>query len=1007
MRRLTNNWLFGAVSPLLTGRLDSDIYGNSCAELLNMKVHRQGGISRRPPLKKKLETGAYKRMIPFIIDKTHVYAVLLGAGAINVYDYLNNTLVGDTLTLPTHSESVHSWANISANQCAEVKYAQYYNDLYLVHPMFPLMRIRYSSIFTVSTPQVFVNQDVKPHYIKLTITMNQTVSAENISFTFDGVNHSFSIQPTTSASAIITVLNSYDYPGWTVETESNTISFTPIGTMDKYIQYDFNDSDLFRFSDGSGNPPSSFTPVFSLEDLDEDELGVVYGSDDFNDCYLNRMNDLGVYEFASDIAIVAEKMFLTVNGNPCNIYASRPYGTSQIVYPKRSNDTILDFVQFELVMTENTTMKDEADLPVSIIKDTTGEVVYEGVSTDQKLWFTPSANQITDRKSLDEYRKGKYVNGDYVAYSANEFVVEYESGQPNIVKKLKRITTSATTEVDYIERVEVYYRTYDETVDTSKLTYDRTTHEYATDRYFLKLNSTDAETFISEHPDVQYEHTSYGYFFEVEITDDGYAGLQNRYEKTKDNYLNSRAAYYTRSGSGTSQEPYVYTYVTNAKLEDISTYYEKSVVFTESSDLPSSAEVCEYGYQYVYSGTYNQLRATYLDNGMIGSLTYNDVEVIKAIPYYQFDMSVESNIYETSVEVDKVATASTSMEFQLSSGRNDRIEWMRLGDYVMVGTESSEWRLDSDMNALSSTAKMYSSFGSDNGLSINLGTDVVFLQRGNGLRLFYKDYYGLQNVELTLTNPDIMKGSIKELAGMVTPEPAIYALKTNGDITALCVDRNNGVQAFSAWTFTSEKPVSICVLENDSTQILVALMSDGTHTYIAEFDSTEILHFADCGYQFRKTEDTTIVSQKTYYAKRGEVFEEALPVINPKTEGLYEFGLYDDVRNYVSRMTANPFDTVLQDGSVTIGIAKNVSKMIFRCLDTGHLITYFNPKDKTLTRSPICCDSTGTYERGLADHAVNVNGGTTRDLMISVESVGDEPMTLLAMAYELRMNRNG
>ena len=971
MRRLTNNWLFGAVSPLLTGRLDSDIYGNSCSELLNMKVHRQGGISRRPPLKKKIETGAYKRMIPFIIDKTHVYAVLLGAGAIDVYDYLNNSLVGG-LTLPTHSESVHSWANISANQCSEVKFAQYYNDLYMVHPSFPLMRVRYSTGFVVSTPQVFVNQDVKPHYIQLSITMSQTVTAENIVFTFDGVRHSFSIQPSTSASAIISVLMAYDYPGWDIESESNTIKFTPKETIDKYIQYNLNDPDQFGFTDNSGNPPVSFTSVFSLEDLDEDDLGVVYGSDDFNDCYLNRVNDLGVYEFASDIAIVAEKMFLAVNGNPCNIYASRPYGTSQIVYPKRSNDSILDFVQFELVMSENTTMKEEADLPVAIMKDTTGEVVYEGTSTDQKLWFTPSANQITDKKSLDEYRKGRYVNGVYEEYSAHELVPVYDTTDTNIITKLKRITITETTEEEYITRTYGFYPTDDAELMMNKLSHSSYTHEYSNNKYYIQSGSEYALATIS---------------------DSGTGGLKYDYQPTKDNYINPRAEYFNSS----------HQYVSNPVLADIRTYYERTVIFTDLSLYP----IYEQTYQYVYTGTTNQLKAKYLDNGMIGSLSYNGVETIKAIPYYQFDMSTEANVYEKSIDVDKVATASTAMEFQLASGRNDRIEWIRLGDYLMVGTECAEWRLDSDINALSSASRMYSSFGSDNGLSINLGTDVVFLQRGNGLRLFYKDYYGLQNVELTLTNPDIMGGSIKELAGMVVPEPSIYALKSNGDITALCVDRNNGVQAFTVWTFTTEKPVSLCVLENDSTQILVALIHDGTHTYIAEFDTTEILHFADCGYQFRLTEDTTPVSGKVYYVKVGDIFTEAENVVNPKSEGLYEFGLYDNVRNYVSRMTANPFDTVMQDGSVTIGIAKNVSKMIFRCLDTGHVITYFNPKDKTLTRSPICCDSTGAYERGLADHAVNVNGGTTRDLMISVESVGDEPMNLLAMAYELRINKNG
>ena len=65
MRRLVNNWLYGEVSPKITGRLDTDIYTAGCMRLENMYVHRQGGISRRPPL---ITQGRYR----FIYHQTHL-----------------------------------------------------------------------------------------------------------------------------------------------------------------------------------------------------------------------------------------------------------------------------------------------------------------------------------------------------------------------------------------------------------------------------------------------------------------------------------------------------------------------------------------------------------------------------------------------------------------------------------------------------------------------------------------------------------------------------------------------------------------------------------------------------------------------------------------------------------------------------------------------------------------------------------------------------------------------
>ena len=84
MRRLVNNWLYGEISPLLTGRLDTDIYAAGCSKLENMYVHRQGGISRRPPLKylRKIFVNIRSnanptRLIPFTLSASQSYFLYL------------------------------------------------------------------------------------------------------------------------------------------------------------------------------------------------------------------------------------------------------------------------------------------------------------------------------------------------------------------------------------------------------------------------------------------------------------------------------------------------------------------------------------------------------------------------------------------------------------------------------------------------------------------------------------------------------------------------------------------------------------------------------------------------------------------------------------------------------------------------------------------------------------------------------------------------------------------
>lgn len=979
MRRLINNFMFGQVSEMMSGRLDSDVYGNSCSVLRNFRVHRQGGISRRPPLKKLIEVSGYTSMLRFIVDETHVYAVLLGEGKIAVYDYLNNEIYDSTsdppLLLPSTGQSGHIWEDITATECADVRYSQYYNDLYVVHPNYPIMRIRYSGGFVISTPQVLVNQDVEPHAIECTFTKNSRTSG-SLAFTFCGESHAVSVSSTTTAADIASALALFTWSGFSVQAEGAKLVFTAEDTLGKYQAYDF-DSDQFGISPGN----IGFSVDYSYSTLDKTEFGLVYAEDDFLPFYLNRevkINDVptGEYLFASAIKIASEKMFLLVNGNPCEIFASRPFGASQIVYPKRSNDTILDFIQFELVATPVNKVKDEGEIQISVLRDSDDEIVYESTSSAQKLWIPPAQGQITTKQSLSMYRNG-YLDGD-TWVPANELQIELDPSNPRKIVKLKKQTTDETTYVDYVTlESDVYFETNDTKVDMTKMEWGN--GGYETDKYF----------YAHVNPDQSIRYDA------IEVDDAGTYGIKNTYKKTQDQILENKRYF--------KYENNHYVYVSSPVKSELENYYELTLVFTDLS----TKKVYENGECYVFTQTGENLVTKTLYSGAVKYMALGDDIVVSAIPYYTYASVSESDLLEEETTIDRVATSSTGMEFQLASGRNDRLSWIELGDYIMIGTQSDEYRVDSGANAKNVSPVNYTSYGAVKGITAKLGPDIIFLQRGNGLRLLYKDYYGLQNVELSLTNPDITKGEVVQMVGLVTPDPMLFVLMGDGRIVNLCIDRANGVQAYSEWTFT-DKPIALCEMMEDSEQILVALMQDKLgRQYIAKFDTDETEHFSDCGYGYVLTGDTSADPNKSYYEKDGNEYELVVPISNPKEEGLYEFGLFNYINEYVSTMTANPFDAVTQDGSVTIGEAKNVSKIVFRCVRTGHIKTWFNEKDKTTTRVPVCCDSSGEYDGELADHSVNVNGGTTRDLMITVESVGDEPITLLAMAYDVRINRNG
>ena len=59
-----------------------------------------------------------------------------------------------------------------------------------------------------------------------------------------------------------------------------------------------------------------------------------------------------------------------------------------------------------------------------------------------------------------------------------------------------------------------------------------------------------------------------------------YFARSEQYALTEDTMIDPEKTYYTRSGSGTEQDPYVYTEVANPDVQDIGTYYELSYAYS-------------------------------------------------------------------------------------------------------------------------------------------------------------------------------------------------------------------------------------------------------------------------------------------------------------------------------------------------------------------------------------------------------------------------------------------
>jgi hypothetical protein len=316
-----------------------------------------------------------------------------------------------------------------------------------------------------------------------------------------------------------------------------------------------------------------------------------------------------------------------------------------------------------------------------------------------------------------------------------------------------------------------------------------------------------------------------------------------------------------------------------------------------------------------------------------------------------YDLDDPNALLKVITETNDVITARCGMQIELASGRNDRIMWISAMNNILVGTEASEWMLPYDIDPTKQSASMVSSYGSLAVQPDSMHSGVFFLQRGNRLREFVSDQNGLGSHDLSFHADHMISQSVRQMVCMRNPDPTVFLLLNDGKLVVLCYDKNFDVQGWSRWE-TAGTILSIATKENASGQELFALVQRGSTCYLERFDYSEKLVFKD---------------------RLGAVVDKNL--------------------DYDSLLIGNRFD-FLTEGGTSIGRSKKASEVWLRCLDTGVMKVGVEEKSMQSTNKAV----------GSSDYKVTITGGARKELQVRVQSVGGDPITLLAMTYEVEVN---
>lgn len=141
----------------------NNIHGVS--ELENMDVLQSGGLKRRAGLKKIKNIADNSILVPFVINESEKYLLVISESAIAVYS--NDTKVA-TVVAPWHSSDLN-----------KLQFAQRFNSLFFVHPNYkPRILTKTASGFSLANFSFYVNTDTS-----LNIPFTRFDDTKNISIT--------------------------------------------------------------------------------------------------------------------------------------------------------------------------------------------------------------------------------------------------------------------------------------------------------------------------------------------------------------------------------------------------------------------------------------------------------------------------------------------------------------------------------------------------------------------------------------------------------------------------------------------------------------------------------------------------------------------------------------------------------------------------------------------------------------------------------------------------------
>lgn len=353
-----NSFRLGEISRRNAGRFDSEFYRQGCFTFRNMVTDFTGSASRRPPIRKLVDTDA-ELLIEFSISETLAYTIGIAPTKLHIYRYvLDEYQEVANVGYPENR-------TLTSKQIMELRWAQYYTRMYFVHQDFNPFFIDFDTsteTISISLMTVVLNQDAKA---KMWFTPPLVLDEDGNSI------------PALEGRVL--------YPR-----EENGVTVW-------YLDEDF--TEVYEYS-------AAYPPIHGSESY-------ISGYDTWTDWDLLKDEN----NYPGGIAIVSDCIYLFhTKAHPHRLYKSRTLGSSQWI-EGYDPDTMHDFCEFQMVMTESVELVDEDEIPKKELTDVYGTPYYEQQNGND-VYYQPDkdadGNYTYDRRVYKYYPDGEENTDNYI-----------------------------------------------------------------------------------------------------------------------------------------------------------------------------------------------------------------------------------------------------------------------------------------------------------------------------------------------------------------------------------------------------------------------------------------------------------------------------------------------------------------------------------------------------------------------------------------------------------------